>query len=69
MDDTRLGKINDRINEESYFYYISVARGKGIGMIIAHSEKLYPRLQGSVYKYKQLARMSGDIMYKLRILA
>jgi len=51
MDDTRLGEINDRINEESYFYYISVARGKGICMIITHSEKLYPR---SVYKYKKL---------------
>ena len=49
MDNTRLGKINDRIKEKIIFHYISVARGKGICTIIARSEELskirYPRFK------------------------
>ena len=40
MDDIRLGKINDRVKRGIIFYYISIARGKGIYMIIARPEEL-----------------------------
>ena len=40
MDDTRLGKINDSIINEgkSYFYYISVARGKRKGGVYMYDQ-------------------------------
>ena len=45
MDDTRLGKINDKIKkEESYFYYISVARGKGICNKSLYIRRSYPSI-------------------------
>jgi hypothetical protein len=44
MGDTRLGNINDRIKrQESYFYYISVARRKGYMYDHCTFERNYPR--------------------------
>lgn len=66
MDDTRLGKINDRINEKSYFYYISVAsRGKGYMYDHCTFEKELSKIK-YIIKEAYLG-MFGD-MYKLRFL-